>query len=347
MDGADAADPLVLQAKEAQRSVLADYVGARVGPHANQGERVVHGQRLTQMTSDIFLGWQRVTGIDGRDRDFYVRQLRDGKGSVVVEELDPAGDGVLRPAVRPDPGPGARAGPGIGWRSPPIWAARTCSTPRSPTTRWPTPSRTNADHAALRRAATRAGSRTRGDLTVRRQSGRDHTVAGPQPQASRREAIGVARRGLGDRLPVDRPVRLRQRPADPVPAPRDDLGGDRDRRLLRGSRAQIQPDRGRQPAELGVGQAGLAAAGRAGRDGCPATPSRRRRRPAAAARRPAPGTSNFGSWVSTQITVRPSSAPASTWARRYRCGQSTITSSASGNRLPVANTGRASQTVTR
>jgi uncharacterized protein (DUF2252 family) len=90
MDGANAADPLVLQAKEAQRSVLADYVDV-VGPHDNQGERVVHGQRLTQMTSDIFLGWQRVGGIDGRERDFYIRQLRDGKGSVVVEELDPAG----------------------------------------------------------------------------------------------------------------------------------------------------------------------------------------------------------------------------------------------------------------
>ena len=90
MDGANAADPLVLQAKEAQPSVLANYLGS-AAPQDNQGERVVHGQRLTQMTSDIFLGWQRVDGIDGRERDFYIRQLRDGKGSVVVEELDPAG----------------------------------------------------------------------------------------------------------------------------------------------------------------------------------------------------------------------------------------------------------------
>ena len=50
---------------------------------------MVHGQRLTQMTSDIFLGWQRVIGIDGKERDFYIRQLRDGKGSVVVEQLTP------------------------------------------------------------------------------------------------------------------------------------------------------------------------------------------------------------------------------------------------------------------
>jgi uncharacterized protein (DUF2252 family) len=89
MDGADAADPLFLQAKEAQRSVLADYVKPATR-YANQGERVVHGQRLTQMTSDIFLGWQRVAGVDGVQRDFYIRQLRDGKGSVVVERLDPA-----------------------------------------------------------------------------------------------------------------------------------------------------------------------------------------------------------------------------------------------------------------
>ena len=47
------------------------------------------GQRLMQAASDIFLGWQRVEGIDGRERDFYVRQLRDMKGSAVVEQMDP------------------------------------------------------------------------------------------------------------------------------------------------------------------------------------------------------------------------------------------------------------------
>ncbi len=89
MDGAGPGDPLILQAKEASRSVLADYVSPAT-EYENQGERVVHGQRLTQMTSDIFLGWERVHGIDGQDRDFYIRQLRDGKGSVVVEHLDAA-----------------------------------------------------------------------------------------------------------------------------------------------------------------------------------------------------------------------------------------------------------------
>ncbi|UIX33470.1 DUF2252 domain-containing protein [Streptomyces sp. GQFP] len=76
--GRDDEDPLLLQAKEADRSVLAPYAGASA--HDNQGQRVVAGQRLMQATSDIFLGWERVIGIDGRQRDFYVRQLRDWKG---------------------------------------------------------------------------------------------------------------------------------------------------------------------------------------------------------------------------------------------------------------------------
>lgn len=85
--GRDDQDPLFLQAKEADTSVLAPYVGASA--YRNQGERVVSGQRLMQATSDIFLGWQRVDGIDGRRRDFYVRQLRDWKGIVVPERMRP------------------------------------------------------------------------------------------------------------------------------------------------------------------------------------------------------------------------------------------------------------------
>ncbi|MFD0277368.1 DUF2252 domain-containing protein [Kitasatospora sp. NPDC127111] len=87
--GRDGGDPLFLQAKEADTSVLAPHVGA--GPYANQGERVVSGQRLMQATSDIFLGWERVEGIDGRRRDFYVRQLRDWKGIAVAEDMVPEG----------------------------------------------------------------------------------------------------------------------------------------------------------------------------------------------------------------------------------------------------------------
>jgi uncharacterized protein (DUF2252 family) len=85
--GRDDEDPLFLQAKEADESVLAPYVGG--SDFRNQGERVVAGQRLMQATSDIFLGWERVQGIDGRRRDFYVRQLRDWKGIVVAEDMSP------------------------------------------------------------------------------------------------------------------------------------------------------------------------------------------------------------------------------------------------------------------
>ncbi|GAA1523731.1 DUF2252 domain-containing protein [Streptomyces albidochromogenes] len=75
--GRDGGDPLFLQAKEAGDSVLTPHLGGT--RFATQGERVVAGQRLMQAASDIFLGWERVQGIDGRERDFYVRQLRDWK----------------------------------------------------------------------------------------------------------------------------------------------------------------------------------------------------------------------------------------------------------------------------
>ncbi|WP_030770966.1 DUF2252 domain-containing protein [Streptomyces sp. NRRL F-2664] len=86
--GRDDRDPLFLQAKEADTSVLADHVGA--SQYDNQGERVVSGQRLMQAASDIFLGWERVDGIDGRKRDFYIRQLRDWKGIAMPETMSPA-----------------------------------------------------------------------------------------------------------------------------------------------------------------------------------------------------------------------------------------------------------------
>ncbi|WP_431676828.1 DUF2252 domain-containing protein [Kitasatospora sp. KL5] len=87
--GRDGRDPLFLQAKEADASVLAAHVGA--SRYRNQGERVVAGQRLMQAASDIFLGWERVDGIDGKRRDFYVRQLRDWKGIAVAEAMEPPG----------------------------------------------------------------------------------------------------------------------------------------------------------------------------------------------------------------------------------------------------------------
>ena len=90
MLGRDESDPLFLQVKEAEESVLARFAGP--SKYSHQGERVVNGQRLMQASSDIFLGWQRVAaGIDGKARDFYVRQLRDWKFSVDIAAMVPRG----------------------------------------------------------------------------------------------------------------------------------------------------------------------------------------------------------------------------------------------------------------
>ncbi|MFI7320548.1 DUF2252 domain-containing protein [Streptomyces venezuelae] len=85
--GRDTGDPLFLQAKEAEESSLAPYCEASA--YANEGERVVSGQRLMQATSDMFLGWERVSGLDGRERDFYIRQLRDWKAIPKAEGMSP------------------------------------------------------------------------------------------------------------------------------------------------------------------------------------------------------------------------------------------------------------------
>jgi hypothetical protein len=85
----DALHPLFLQAKEAGPSALEEFVGA--SEYENAGQRVVVGQRLMQAVSDIFLGWVRATGLDGVGRDFYLRQLRDWKGSAEVENMVPEG----------------------------------------------------------------------------------------------------------------------------------------------------------------------------------------------------------------------------------------------------------------
>jgi uncharacterized protein (DUF2252 family) len=87
MLGRDGQDPLLLQVKEASKSVLAEHVGA--SEYDNQGQRVAAGQRLMQAASDIMLGWTRATGIDGARRDFYVRQMLDWKGIAVAEAMNP------------------------------------------------------------------------------------------------------------------------------------------------------------------------------------------------------------------------------------------------------------------
>jgi uncharacterized protein (DUF2252 family) len=89
MEADDGVEPLFLQAKEAQASVLAEFCGHST--FANEGERVVAGQHLMQAQSDIFLGWTRATGADGIDRDYYVRQLKDWKFSVPIELMKPPG----------------------------------------------------------------------------------------------------------------------------------------------------------------------------------------------------------------------------------------------------------------
>jgi uncharacterized protein (DUF2252 family) len=88
--GREGQDPLFLQVKEAEASVLEEFLGP--SEFANHGERVVVGQRLMQAASDIFLGWLRVEeGLDGKPRDFYGRQLKDWKGSAEIEQMVPAG----------------------------------------------------------------------------------------------------------------------------------------------------------------------------------------------------------------------------------------------------------------
>lgn len=87
MTGRDMVDPLVLQVKQAESSVLEPFVGASA--YTNHGQRVVVGQRLMQAAGDVFLGWDRGTGVDGVTRDFYVRQLWDWKASAEVATMTP------------------------------------------------------------------------------------------------------------------------------------------------------------------------------------------------------------------------------------------------------------------
>jgi uncharacterized protein (DUF2252 family) len=83
--GRDAGDPLFLQIKEAGPSALEPFAGA--SRFTQHGHRVVAGQRLTQAAGDVLLGWLTAEGIDGKRRDFYVRQLWDGKGSAEIEAM--------------------------------------------------------------------------------------------------------------------------------------------------------------------------------------------------------------------------------------------------------------------
>ena len=88
MVGRDNDDPLMLQVKEAERSVLEPFLSR--SEFNSHGQRVVEGQRLMQTTGDMLLGWLRSPGFDGRPHDYYVRQIWDWKASAEVEAMAPA-----------------------------------------------------------------------------------------------------------------------------------------------------------------------------------------------------------------------------------------------------------------
>jgi Uncharacterized protein conserved in bacteria len=155
-EGLNTGDPLFLQAKEAQSSVLEQYLG--VSEYTNHGQRVVVGQRLMQAASDIFLGWQRTNGLDGVDRDYYVRQLRDWKGSFEVEGSRPDGAVIYaRVCGWTLARAHARAGDRVAIAS--YRAATTPSTRPSPTSPPPTPTRTTATTRRYAPQSTPAASR--------------------------------------------------------------------------------------------------------------------------------------------------------------------------------------------
>ena len=195
MLGREESDPLFLQVKEADESVLAAFAGA--SKYGNQGQRVVAGQRLMQASSDIFLDWQRIAaGLDRQLRDFYVRQLRDWKYSIAIEHLVPHGMQIY--------------GEMCGWALAPAYAcsgdrvaiastsaARTCSSRRSPSSPVPTPTRATVTTNRLltpphrQMPATSAPRMKPGDLHAHGRAG-----AGHHPSPGRRHA---ARGGFRDR----------------------------------------------------------------------------------------------------------------------------------------------------
>ncbi len=103
LQGRDEQDPLFLQVKEATASVLEGHLPK--SRFKEPGERVVQGQRLMQAASDIYLGWTK--GVE-ENRHLYWRQLRDMKGSALVETMTPVSLDVLRRHLRLDLGPGPR-----------------------------------------------------------------------------------------------------------------------------------------------------------------------------------------------------------------------------------------------
>jgi uncharacterized protein (DUF2252 family) len=156
LEGGMESEALLLQGKQAEASVLAGYAGR--SEYANQGERVVTGQRLMQATSDIFLGWLRTQSPDGGDEDYYLRQLRDWKLSAEIELMRPESMALYArlcgwTLARAH----ARSGDRIAISA--YRAARPGSTTPSPTSPRPTPTRTNATTARSRPPSPKDASR--------------------------------------------------------------------------------------------------------------------------------------------------------------------------------------------
>ena len=177
LSGRDNHDPLILQAKEAQASVLERFL--EPSEYQNHAERVVRGQRLMQAASDMFLGWQRVTGFDGALRDFYIRQLHDWKGAVDLETIRFPGT-LLYARLCGETLARAHARAGNRVASPPTWEPAIGSTGQWPTSRWPTPTRT--------RAITGDSSTPSTTVDCRRSKGREIWLAPVGPTGTRPKA---------------------------------------------------------------------------------------------------------------------------------------------------------------
>ena len=152
--GRDNDDPLFLQVKEAQASVLERFLPASTYRH--HGERVVAGQRLMQAATDIFLGWQRIRGLDGVTRDYYVRQFQDWKGSADVDTLLVPG-ATLYAQICGATLARAHARWATGSPSPPTSARGRNSTGPSRTSASPTRTRTSGTTPRSRRRSTGGG----------------------------------------------------------------------------------------------------------------------------------------------------------------------------------------------
>ena len=146
--GRDTSDPLFLQVKEAEASVLEAYAG-RSG-FSSHGQRVVEGQRLLQASSDIMLGWIRTPGLDGVERDFYLRQLWDGKFSANVDIMSPTTMEIYARLCGWTLARG-HARSGIAWPSRPTSGRTTRSIVRWSRSARRTPTRTNATTKRCRR----------------------------------------------------------------------------------------------------------------------------------------------------------------------------------------------------